>query len=140
MVENSQAQKRGQKRKEEQTQFDQRYLGLSRAEVSLREKMAKKFGRQAQHLDAKSQSQPAEEESKGAQPQTNKSSSLDLDQAHVVSQKSLLLNQQPRNDNNKLRQLQMDNELYRANMESGHQLLKAKSEQVGPQLQSAASA
>jgi hypothetical protein len=43
-------------------------MGLSRAEVALREKMAKKFGRQAKHLDATSQ--PAgqgseQEESKG---------------------------------------------------------------------------
>jgi len=34
------------------TQHDERYCGLSRAEVSLREKMAKRFGRAAQHLDA----------------------------------------------------------------------------------------
>ena len=33
-------------------QFDERYLGLSRAEVALRERMAKKFGRRANHLDA----------------------------------------------------------------------------------------
>ena len=33
-------------------QFDERYLGLSRAEVALRERMAKKYGRKANHLDA----------------------------------------------------------------------------------------
>ena len=46
-----------QKSKSRQTaqQFDERYLGLSRAEVALREKMAKKFGRQAKHLDLSKQ-------------------------------------------------------------------------------------
>ena len=38
--------------------FDERYLGLTPAEVAMRERMAKKFGRQAQHLDALSQASP----------------------------------------------------------------------------------
>ena len=37
-------------------QFNQRYMGLTRAEVALREKMAQKFGRKAGHLDATSTS------------------------------------------------------------------------------------
>ena len=41
-----------QKRQQRDERFDEKYLGLSKAEVALREKMAKRFGRKAQHLDA----------------------------------------------------------------------------------------
>ena len=33
-------------------QFDERYMGLSKADVALREKMAQRFGRKTTHLDA----------------------------------------------------------------------------------------
>ena len=37
--------------KKRQDDFNDRYGGLTRAEVALREKMARKFGRVAKHLD-----------------------------------------------------------------------------------------
>ena len=39
------------KKKKSKMEPDDRYLGLSRQEVALRERMAKKFGRDVAHLD-----------------------------------------------------------------------------------------
>jgi len=75
--------------------------------------MAQKFGRQAKHLDATSQ--PSSEETKVAAPKP-------------YLQPSLQVHHQPRSTvdpSTKLRQLQMDNEKYRASIETGHQMLQA---------------
>lgn len=101
-------------------QFDERYLGLSRAEVALREKMAKKFGRQAKHLDATSQPAAGTEESKAhGVSQSSQHHRFGGQQEQVSSSIKVLA--QPRLDpSTKLRQLQEDNEKYRASIESGH--------------------
>lgn len=72
------------KKKKNKMEPDDRYLGLSRQEVALRERMAKKFGRDVTHLDPNAKR--PEETKEGDRP-----SQKNLERARVstVSQKML---------------------------------------------------
>jgi len=116
-MEESEPQRSKNRRPRDQAHGD-KYLGLTPKEVALRERMAQKFGRQAQHLKPSDQPAVVEESKEVAY------GGLMLQQvAKPYESKS----PQPRVDpTQKLRQLQVDHEKYRASIEVGHLLLKAK--------------
>ena len=109
--------------KEKKEEFSEKYLGLSRREVALRELMAKKFGGQANHLQAKKQA-AAEEEKKSPQLMVREENKVEESKESQEESKRVNLPIRTTEKNQKLRQLQEESERYRACIESGHQLLQ----------------
>ena len=108
--------------KEKKEEFSEKYLGLSRREVALRELMAKKFGGQANHLQAKKQA--AAEEEKKSVSLVKEENKVEESKESQEESKRVNLPMRTTEKNQKLRQLQEESERYRACIESGHQLLQ----------------
>ena len=115
------------KTKKNKLEPDSKYLGLSRHEVALRERMAKKFGRDVKHLDPNEKLEPkskASTEKANAKRVSDSGRSVD-DKMGMMMFDSMQVRTMPdqvMNPSDKLKQLQKDNDMYRANIES-HQMI-----------------
>ena len=116
--------------KEKKDQFNERYMGLTRREVALREQMARKFGGQASHLAVRKQAALQEEEKKSEEQPT--AATKPIKQLPQKESEKLIQEESKQSvslpiradKSEKLRQLQEESERYRACIESGHQLMQ----------------